>query len=198
MIILSYTDSHCHKKSVEEVKKKAGPAEIITCNGDFTIFGHGLSRELKAMSELDTKKTILVIPGNHEEGEELEKECSRHKNLVYLHKKFHEAGGILFTGYGGGGFSQRDPEFEEFSKEISRERKGRKLVVIFHMPPYKTKVDDIYGSHVGSKSYTDFIKDEQPDLVLCGHIHEGFGKHDKIGKSTIVNPGPGGQLISIE
>ena len=45
------------------------------------------------------------------------------------------------------------------------------------------------GYHAGSTAVRDFIDDEQPDLVICGHIHEGRGE-DLLGKSKIVNCGP--------
>jgi Icc-related predicted phosphoesterase len=45
------------------------------------------------------------------------------------------------------------------------------------------------GTHVGSKSVRDFIEREQPDVVICGHIHEARGQ-DAIGRSKIVNCGP--------
>ena len=58
-------------------------------------------------------------------------------------------------------------------------------------------MDKLNGSFVGNKSYTSFIKKHQPDVVLCGHIHENAGKEDKIGKSRILNPGPTGMLINL-
>lgn len=45
------------------------------------------------------------------------------------------------------------------------------------------------GEHVGSAVLRAFIEREQPDLVLCGHIHESRGL-DVIGRTQIVNPGP--------
>jgi Icc-related predicted phosphoesterase len=42
---------------------------------------------------------------------------------------------------------------------------------------------------VGSSVIRTFIEREQPDLVLCGHIHESRGV-DEIGETQIVNPGP--------
>lgn len=59
-----------------------------------------------------------------------------------------------------------------------------------HAPPRGTACDRLRdGQHVGSTAVRAFIEREQPDLVLCGHIHESRGV-DRIGKSRIVNPGP--------
>jgi Icc-related predicted phosphoesterase len=45
------------------------------------------------------------------------------------------------------------------------------------------------GLHAGSKLIREFIEMYQPDLCLCGHIHEARNS-DHIGKTIIVNPGP--------
>jgi Icc-related predicted phosphoesterase len=45
------------------------------------------------------------------------------------------------------------------------------------------------GEHVGSTVIRTFIEREQPDLVLCGHIHESRGT-DTIAAARIINPGP--------
>jgi Icc-related predicted phosphoesterase len=42
---------------------------------------------------------------------------------------------------------------------------------------------------VGSTVVRAFVEREQPQLVLCGHIHESRGT-DEIGRTQIVNPGP--------
>jgi Icc-related predicted phosphoesterase len=65
-------------------------------------------------------------------------------------------------------------------------------VVVFcpHAPPARTACDQLAsGEHVGSEVIRAFIEREQPDLVLCGHIHEARAT-DHIGHSQIVNPGP--------
>ena len=59
-----------------------------------------------------------------------------------------------------------------------------------HAPPLGTACDRLRsGAHVGSAALRRLIEEEQPDLVLCGHIHESRGE-DAIGVSRIVNPGP--------
>ena len=42
---------------------------------------------------------------------------------------------------------------------------------------------------MGSHALGAFVAREQPDLVLCGHIHEARGE-DAVGRSRVVNPGP--------
>ena len=59
-----------------------------------------------------------------------------------------------------------------------------------HAPPHGTACDRLAnGQHVGSTVVRAFVEREQPDLVLCGHIHESRGT-DTVGRSRIVNPGP--------
>jgi Icc-related predicted phosphoesterase len=63
-------------------------------------------------------------------------------------------------------------------------------VTIFcpHAPPKGTACDRLRsGEHVGSAVLRPFIEREQPDVVLCGHIHESRGS-DEIGRTQIVNP----------
>jgi Icc-related predicted phosphoesterase len=59
-----------------------------------------------------------------------------------------------------------------------------------HAPPLDTACDRLpSGGHVGSAVIRSFVEREQPDVVLCGHIHEARGD-DVIGRSQVVNPGP--------
>ena len=44
------------------------------------------------------------------------------------------------------------------------------------------------GTHVGSQGVKKPIHEFQPDINICGHIHEACSI-DKVGKTTIANPG---------
>jgi uncharacterized protein len=63
-------------------------------------------------------------------------------------------------------------------------------VFVPHAPPERTACDRLRdGRHVGSAVVRSFVERAQPDLVLCGHVHESRGM-DTIGKAQVVNPGP--------
>lgn len=63
------------------------------------------------------------------------------------------------------------------------------LIVVSHCPPFDTLCDGISGGvHVGSRAVRSFIEQVQPDICLCGHIHESI-VIDEIGKTKVVNPG---------
>lgn len=62
-------------------------------------------------------------------------------------------------------------------------------VLVSHNPPKDTLCDAINPElHVGSSAVRAFIEEHQPEVCLCGHIHEGRAV-DKIGDTIIVNPG---------
>ncbi|MBN1792393.1 metallophosphoesterase family protein [Candidatus Woesearchaeota archaeon] len=197
MRLLVFTDVHGDERIIKRLKKKAKKTDLVLCAGDITIFEHNMRRILQELNRIG--KPLLLVHGNHEGESNLRKACKQHKNIVFLHKRFYEQEGVLIVGYGGGGFALRDKEFERFEKRIrAKRKKDQKLVVMFHGPPYKLKVDRIMGEHAGSKSYTDFIKKQKPKIVICGHLHENNYKHDKIGKTIILNPGPEGRIITIK
>ena len=55
--------------------------------------------------------------------------------------------------------------------------------------PHGTACDQLRGgAHVGSTALRAFVEHAQPDLVLCGHIHEARAT-DTIGNTNVVNPG---------
>ena len=66
---------------------------------------------------------------------------------------------------------------------------ARWKIFVPHAPPSGTSVDKTFiGRHVGSSAVRKFIEAHQPDVAVCGHIHEARGL-DAIGKTKIVNCG---------
>jgi hypothetical protein len=193
MMLLVFVDTHGDMHSLRRIKKKAAKADIILCAGDITVFENHMRLILREINSFN--KPVLIIPGNHEGEKKLRLMCKHYKNLVYLHKEVYELENIFFAGWGGGGFSLRDRKFEKFAIRLKKRIPGKKLILMLHGPPYGSKTDLVMGEHSGNKSFRDFIRQEKPLLVVCGHLHENAGVKDKLGKTIIINPGPDGKLI---
>lgn len=192
MKILAFVDLHGRMRFLSKLKSKAEKADVIVCAGDFTVFQAGMRRILSAFNRLGKK--VLLVHGNHEDDRAVEDACSGLGNIVFIHKKSYAVGNYLFIGYGGMGFSAADSGFERFSKRFV----GKKnVVLVTHAPPHNTKLDSVWGNHQGNKSITSFIRQAKPLLAVCGHLHENEGKEDNIGKTRVINPGPGGKMVEI-
>lgn len=196
MKILAFTDYHENETCINEIKKKAEQADILICCGDFTIGGGEIEKQLLILNKIG--KPVLLIPGNHEEDEPLEEYCEELENITYIDRRAIEIDGLNIFGYGGGGFNTRDKELEKILPELKKHLK-EPSIIITHAPPYGTKLDNLpYFGHVGNKSITKLIKEIKPKILLCGHLHEFFGKKQKIGNTLVINPGPVGSFIEIK
>jgi Icc-related predicted phosphoesterase len=197
MRILAFTDLHEQMEDFMEVKKLAKRADIIVCAGDFTIFENNMKQILHEINNLG--KTVILIHGNHESASKTERLCKPLRNIIFIHKSFFKRKNYLFLGYGGGGFTKRDEEFERTTKKFKKLMQPElNTILVVHAPPYKTKLDKIGPkNYVGSKSYREFIEEAQPNIVICGHIEDNSYKNDKIGKTFIINPGPAGTIIEL-
>jgi Icc-related predicted phosphoesterase len=59
-------------------------------------------------------------------------------------------------------------------------------VLIVHGPPRGYGDFTVSGSRSGSISLAARIQEIQPPLIICGHIHEGYGTYS-CGRSIIAN-----------
>jgi hypothetical protein len=198
MKIIAFVDSHGNedtlKKIVERAKKE--DIELVICAGDITIFGNNLNKLIRIMNRI--QKPFLIIPGNHEEHIDLQKACKPYQNCINIHKKGFRGNGFIILGYGGGGFSLVDKNFEKIAERFKKIIKdNEKVILVTHAPPYNTNVDKINKKPCGNKSVRKFIQEAKPDLVICGHLHENAEKEDKIKNTRIINPGYKGKIIII-
>lgn len=199
MKLFIFTDLHSDMQAFKQILKDAKKTDLIISAGDHTIFSKDNDKIAKKLNAL--KKPVLMLQGNHETADEVKQICKKYENLTFLHKKYVIINNILFLGYGGGGFSKRYKYFDDvigpkFSK-IIKEKKPDKVVLVTHAPPYNTDLDFVMGNHVGSKSFSDFIKKNKVDLYICGHIHECEQIQQKKYNTLIINPGLGA-VIDLE
>ena len=194
MKILSFVDLHLNKKALEIIKEKAEKADIVLCGGDLSVFEEGLSQMLEYLAQI--KKPVFHIHGNHEDPVVLEQKLAPYEHMAFVHGALVDLGDYQLFAYGGGGFSERDMQFEELAKAM-HEKITKPLIFMTHGPPHGTKLDKLGQRFVGNKSFTKFIEIMKPVIAISGHLHENSMQKDKIGKSLLVNPGPEGMLITL-
>lgn len=199
MKVFAIVDIHGDEKVFKHMElmiKKHKPDLIISA-GDQTWFG---DKEKDILKALDFGVPVLLLPGNHEVPEATKKIIKGMKHIVWIHQGVYEKDGVLFIGCGEGGLCCGNNDFERSKKFLGKELKAHKgtKILITHEPPKDTKADELNpGTHVGSPSLRDFIKEHQPDINICGHIHEAWGKMSKIGKTLVINVGPKGKIIKL-
>jgi uncharacterized protein len=199
MKLLVFADLHGEVHLIKQIMEKAKESkpDILVCGGDLSNFVHNLNPFTEALNTLELP--VLMLHGNHESEHDINILSQKYKNIINLHKGAYEKDNFIFFGHGGGGFSRRDEEFERIAVKFRKDLDPEKhLIFLTHAPPYDTKLDDMgMTGNVGSKSYREFIEQTQPILNISGHIHDNFGKKDKIGKTIVLNPGNKGLIINI-
>ncbi|MFH1133131.1 MAG: metallophosphoesterase [Nanoarchaeota archaeon] len=196
MRLLAFVDVHGNHAALSQLLRKAKDADVLVSAGDLSWFGQGFDATLHALAK--TKKQVILVHGNHETSAEMRKACSPFENLHFIHKQHLVVDGVLFLGFGGGGFAQREPDFEEVEplfRESAREHE--KVVLVTHAPPYLTRLDRIGHDHCGNRSFIPILKSGLVDLLVCGHFHDNEGEEDRIGNALAVNPGPKGRLLDL-
>lgn len=195
MKLFLFSDIHANtalmKKLVGAVKKSKVDAVLFA--GDISIMGQGTDKILKELGRLDMP--VFLVHGNHDDEREMGKMCKN--NLKFVHDKVIDWEGCTVVGWGGGGFSFVDKEFERFASKHKKELEGKKIILITHAPPHRTKLDKLGTYYAGNKSFSDFIKKFDVVLAVSGHLHENAGKKDKLGNTLIINAGPFGVVVEV-
>lgn len=169
-------------------------ADGVIIHGDITN-GGVMSQVQSMISQILSKNTNIYAQAGNMDGVVILDYLN--DNTTLLHRKGYE----LSSGLGIMGVGMSTPTPFQTPGEFSDEKLGQWLeetwhtishfkhkFVVTHDPPYGTHLDRTSGRHVGSRAVLSFIKKHQPDILLCGHIHESRGK-DYIGNTRAVNPG---------
>lgn len=170
-------------------------ADGIIVTGDLTNYG-GAVKAASIMQVLRTRcPRVLAQAGNLDKPSVddwlTDQSCNIHAKITGL------APGIFVLGLGGStptpGHTPLEFTEEQYRSWLSplteNARRCGHLILASHNPPKDTACDRLTnGMHVGSEAVRSFIGDVQPELCICGHIHESMAE-DSIGKTKIINPG---------
>ena len=196
MRILAATDFHGDRDAFRRVAAKArNAADVVVVCGDVTHFGLLVQARELLSPLLDLEVPVLFVPGNCDVPSLA---TEKRGNVESIHGRCRTRGGFSFLGVGGSPPGPFNAPFELEETQIARVLeeaqsnciKRESMIVVSHTPPRDTRVDRTFdGEHVGSHSVREFVEKSQPELLICGHIHEAKGV-DRVGETLIVNPGP--------
>lgn len=201
MKFLVLSDLHANNSVLDKMDSLFSEADGVIFAGDFAeCFKPETGKA--ALEALCTKHdSIFAVLGNCDEPEFIE-ELEEQDICVERSLVFHE--GLAFAGSGGGTYftgktaneRQENEILSDFNivensvKDTGDASLWKSLILVSHNPPKDTKCDAVNAElHAGSQLFTDFIRENQPLAVICGHIHEGKAI-DKIGETIVINPGP--------
>jgi Icc-related predicted phosphoesterase len=195
MKIAYLVDVHDQFDAVPEAMAKIGAVDLLLIGGDITTGGtpDEAARAVEDWRSLAPR--LLALAGNMDS-------AAIDGRLAELDVAL-DSRGVTFGDVGVFGVSAAPRSPLHTPYELSDDELARRIedgfravkdcrVKIFcpHAPPSETACDRLpSGEHVGSVVIRAFIEREQPDLTLCGHIHQARGT-DEIGRTQIVNPGP--------
>jgi len=196
--ILGLADLHDCTERLEGLKDIC--CDIIAFCGDLH---NGSSRERAgpaAMALASLGPPVLIVPGNMDH-KDVVPQLWREAGLILLHQSSFRYKEYGFLGLGG--MIARDPRrLKDPNRYYHRDEEvypllekaywevwdAKRKIIVVHQPPRGAQ-DLLYnGERSGSTELRRFIEDRQPDLVLCGHIHEDRGEC-QIGSSRVVNVG---------
>ena len=205
MRIAYVVDVHDRFEAVPEALAGVGPLDVLLVGGDLTTFGSPADAERAIELWRPLASRLLAVAGNMDSP-------AIDERLAALGVSFDGRGTVIddvgFAGVSAAPLSPLHTPYELSEDELRRRcetglgevRRARIRIFCPHAPPFDTACDRLRsGEHVGSSAVRQVVEREQPDLVLCGHIHESRGA-DEIGTSRVVNPGPvaAGHFVLVE
>jgi Icc-related predicted phosphoesterase len=197
MRVLAFSDLHCDQAQARRLVERAKDADLVLCLGDLANVHRGLEEMVSILRAM--QRPTLLVPGNNETDQELQEACRAWPEARVLHGASATVSGRVFFGLGGG--IPVTPWAWSF--DLTEEDALRRLadcpegcILLVHSPP-KGHVDQSGPRHFGSQAILETIEKKRPVLVLCGHIHESWGKESWIGSTRILNLGPSGTWLDI-
>ena len=194
MRILALTDIHGAYETMRSIIAKERLCDVIVLGGDITTNGTEADiGEALTIAEQSGKR-VFAVCGNMDP--------APLENTLVEHGVSINAKGVILDDVGFFGVSAAPISFLHTPNEVSEEEiarraelgwqdvvHARRKIFVPHAPPSGTKADRTFiGKHVGSTAVRKFIEERQPDVVVCGHIHEARGQ-DVIDGTKIVNCG---------
>ena len=198
MKILALSDVHGDKAFIKKMAEKgvSEKVDLVILAGDLADHHGNIEGMVGPFKEKGLD--VAVLPGNHEGLAEIGF-LVEHYAIKNLHGYVIKKGdvGIFGCGYADIGVHQltEDEFFDTLKQGHDHLKDMKKKVMITHVQPSESIIG--LGLFPGSTGVRKAVEHFQPDVHICGHIHESHGIEDMIGKTRVINVGKSGKIIEI-
>lgn len=200
MRILAASDIHGDinlARRLAERAEKENVDMVLLC-GDITLQEMSTDGIIGPFKEKGLK--VGLIPGNHESPATSNFLIEQYK-LVNLHGYSYYMDKVGMFGCGSANIGLFQLSEEEIFSFLENGHKyvedKQKKIMITHVHPAGSLIEKFTRFFPGSIAVRRAIEKFQPDLALCGHVHEAEGIEEKIGKTKLINVGRQGKIIEI-
>ena len=199
--ILAISDVHGEENPKLYDYLENNDIDLVLILGDITDFGplDFVETFINKLYEYDVD--VIAIPGNCDPNGS----CNAINDVAFcLHNNIVAYGDAILFGYGGSNPTPFDTPGETDDDHIYssvydllanydyvyNNQVPKVRILATHAPPFNTEADRVSnGEHVGSQGILKSIHEFEPEINLCGHIHEAKSL-SKIGFTTdVANPG---------
>ncbi|MEM8742536.1 MAG: metallophosphoesterase [Pseudomonadota bacterium] len=202
--LLAFSDLHAGRRAAQALRDATAPlddapVDLVLGAGDFCNMRQGLDAALALLLPLPCP--VVLVPGNAESAEELETAAAAYETVTILHGTGCTVAGLRIFGLG---YGVPVTPFGAWSCDLSEDAAARMLdacasadILLTHSPPKGIADRTSAGASVGSTAIRAAAERLQPRYLLCGHIHDSWGQHGRIGTCEVINLGPRPTLLEI-
>jgi Icc-related predicted phosphoesterase len=193
--ILAAGDFHGDNKITQKLAEKAVKenVDLVVLTGDIT----GLVETDNIIKPFIEKgKRVVFVPGNWED-EPTADFLSKLYGVKNVGDHYVKYGNVGIFGIGSAGVLSLNEEraFKKLKKDFKKIKNLEKKILISHIHAKGTKSE--FSGIEGSSGVRKAIDEFQPDVFLSGHIHEGEGLSERIGRTRVYNVGKKGKIIEL-
>ncbi len=198
MKILALSDIHGDRTFIKKMAQKGAEekVDLVILAGDLGHDNGSLDGIVGPFREKGLE--VALLPGNHEGMAEIDFLAQRYgaKNLHgYVMQKGEV--GIFGCGYADVGLHQINEKdlFDTLERAHGSLKDVKKKIMVTHVQPNNS----IFGLGLfpGNSGVRKAIERFQPDIHICGHVHETQGMEERIGKTRVLNVGKSGRIIEV-
>lgn len=202
--LLVLSDTHGQLPHIDELPE----AEILIHCGDWTNSGFGYSsaemREVEGWVAKARGKYpyVLALHGNHDVGVR-NHHWERMGAIALDGNTWVHPSGLSFHGVAltpAYHWPEMAWQWDHMTFELEVEEAvwdfGRVDVIVAHGPPFGYLDRTERGINIGSRPALYYIRQHQPKLYLCGHVHEARGEA-RLRDTLIVNTAQAWQLLEV-